>query len=83
MTEPLTGSIDIDELSDVIGVELPDEEWDTVAGLVLGLAGRIPKEKEHFEVAGVSLTVAGLQGRRVTSVRVDVLGRSGTPQEAR
>lgn len=77
------GSIDIDELSGVIGVELPDEEWDTVAGLVLGLAGRIPKEKEHFEVAGVSLTVAGLQGRRVTSVRVDVLGRAGTPQETR
>ena len=36
----------IDELGALIGADLPDEEWDTVGGLVLGLAGRVPKEGE-------------------------------------
>ncbi len=65
------GRFDIDELSDLIGVELPDEDWDTVGGLLLGLAGRVPKERERFHVAGVELTVASLQGRWVTAVQVE------------
>lgn len=65
------GRVDVEELSEIIGVELPDEDWDTVAGLLLGLAGRIPREHERFELAGVGFTVTGLQGRRVTSIRVD------------
>ncbi len=65
------GRFEIDELSDLIGVELPDDDWDTVGGLLLGLAGRVPKENERFHIAGIELTVASLQGRRVTAVQVE------------
>ena len=42
----------VEDLGDLLGVELPDEEWDTVGGLVLGLAGRVPRVGEAFEEAG-------------------------------
>lgn len=60
----------IDDLNDLLGVELPDEEWDTVAGLVLELAGRVPIEGEHFEFDGVYLVAERVQGRRVERVRI-------------
>jgi len=62
--------LSVEALSDLIGVELPDEEWDTVGGLVLGLAGRVPHVSETFEVEGVMLTATRVQGRRVAQVSV-------------
>lgn len=64
------GRMPVEELSEIVGFELPDEEWDTVAGLVLGFAGRVPHEGEKFVVGNVALTVVRLQGRRVAQVEV-------------
>ncbi len=66
----LDARLSIDELEDLIGVELPDEEWDTVGGLVLGLAGRVPREGEAFDLAGHVLTADRVQGRRISRVRL-------------
>ena len=60
----------IDELGQLIGAELPDEEWDTVGGLILGLAGRVPREGEVFEFDHHVFTAERVQGRRVARVRV-------------
>ena len=62
--------LSVEALSELVGVDLPDEEWDTVGGLVLGLAGRVPREAETFEVDGVALTATRVQGRRVAQVSV-------------
>ena len=61
---------DVAGLGDFLKVELPDEEWDTVGGLVLGLAGRVPAEGEVFTINGLTLEVVRLQGRRVAEVMV-------------
>ncbi len=64
------GRLPVEELSGLIGVELPDDEWDTVGGLMLGLAGRLPREGETFEYDATQLTALRVQGRRVAQVRV-------------
>ncbi len=61
--------LSVEELGQLLDVELPREEWDTVGGLVLGLAGRVPRENESFEHEGVLLTVVRVQGRRVAQVQ--------------
>ena len=60
----------IDELSDLIGIDVPDEEWDTVGGLVLGLAGRVPDEGEAFEFENHVLVAEEVRRRRVGRVRL-------------
>lgn len=60
----------VEDLGDLLDTELPDGDWDTVAGLVLGLAERVPEEEERFEIDAASLTVARMQGRRVAEVIV-------------
>ena len=63
--------LDIDELGELIGSVIPDEDWDTVAGLVLGLAGRVPAEGENFEFNRHTITVERVQGRRVAQIRLE------------
>ncbi len=62
--------LDIDDLGELIGSTIPDEDWDTVGGLVLGLAGRVPAEGEKFEFNRHTLTVERVQGRRVAQIRL-------------
>ena len=62
----------VEDLADAAGVELPNEDWDTVGGLVLGLAERVPEEGERFKYETLTLTVTRMQGRRVSEVEVSV-----------
>jgi CBS domain containing-hemolysin-like protein len=62
--------LDVDDLAEVVGVDLPSDEWDTVGGLVLELAGRVPEEGEAFDHDGLVFTAYSVQGRRVAKVKV-------------
>jgi magnesium and cobalt exporter, CNNM family len=62
--------LDVDELAEIVGTDLPSQEWDTVGGLILDLAGRVPEEGEHFDLDGLVFTATTVQGRRVSKVRV-------------
>ena len=69
----------VDELCKVAGLEPPDDyEGDTVGGLVLGLAERVPEEGEVFVFERLALTVIRMQGRRVAEVLVGVTERAET-----
>lgn len=61
---------DVADLEQILSIDLPDDEWDTVGGLVLGLAGRVPEPGEEFAINGLVFEVVRVQGRRVAEVIV-------------
>lgn len=66
------GTTSIDEISDLTGVELPEGDYDTIAGLVTDILGRIPKEDEHpsVEVCGLSITVCEVEDQRLSRLSI-------------
>ena len=50
--------------------EPPKGDFDTVAGLVFQLAGRVPKEGDTFEHDSLSFKIAKRDGRRLRKIRV-------------
>ena len=42
----VAGDMTLSDLEDAVGVELTDDEYDTIAGLVLSLLDRVPEERE-------------------------------------
>ena len=64
------GKLAIDELEEIVGVELPDEEWNTVGGLLAGVLGRLPKRGDEVTVGGVKFRVEKMKGRRIAKVLV-------------
>ncbi len=67
------GGTNIDDLNEILDAELPDDEWDTVGGLVLNLLGRVPDEGDSVEFAGLEFRAERVEQRRVHSVLVTVL----------
>ena len=71
--------LSVDDLNDLLGVSLPDDDWDTVGGLVVGALGHVPAVGEQVELDGVRFVTSRVQGRRVAQVRVEA---SAAPVEA-
>ncbi len=67
------GAVRTDEASEILGTELPDGEYDTIAGLLIDVLERIPAEGESVEVAGWRLTAAEIDGMRVAKVTAEPL----------
>lgn len=59
---------EIDEVEEALGVDLPEGDYDTIAGLMLAHLGRIPAKGEQLEVAGLVLKVEEASDRAVLSV---------------
>jgi putative hemolysin len=66
------GRTHIDELSEELDIELPNTEWDTIAGLVFNTLGHVPTEGETVLLDRLELVAERVQGRRIVSVLVTV-----------
>lgn len=60
----------VHDLVKLTNVSLPEGEWNTVGGLVLALAERVPEEGEEFRVDRLLMRVTKMQGRRISEVNV-------------
>ncbi|MDZ4827791.1 MAG: hemolysin family protein [Actinomycetota bacterium] len=64
------GRTPIDEVNELLDVELPQDEWDTVGGLVFNTLGHVPSEGECCIVNGLEFCAERVQGRRIVSVLI-------------
>jgi putative hemolysin len=69
------GSLGNDDLRELLGgVALPDDdEYNTVAGLMIEHFGRIPHVGEHFEMSGWRFEVVDLDGARIDKLLLQKL----------
>ena len=70
----------IDEVNELLGADLPHEEWDTVGGLVFGLTGRVPQVGERVRYDSLEFRTERVTGRRIQKVVITKV--PGEPQEA-
>jgi CBS domain containing-hemolysin-like protein len=62
--------IGLEELSELLGTELPEGEYQTLGGLVMDLAGRVPKEGESVRHGHLELVVEKVLRRRILNVKI-------------
>lgn len=70
------GGLSLDELSELIRVRLEDESHETVAGFLMNQTEKIPEVGDRIEHSGVVFTVEAVDGKRASTVRVQILPRS-------
>jgi len=79
----LEGITDIEEVSELTGVALPDGEYDTVAGFVISRLGFLPKAGDHpvVEYKHLRFTVEEVEDKRVSAIKVEILPRENFTNE--
>ncbi len=68
--QEVEGLLNLDDFAQATGLHLPEGPYETVAGYVLAELGRIPEVGAAVEVGGRTLTVTGLDGRRIARLAV-------------
>ncbi|MFI5167443.1 MAG: hemolysin family protein [Thermoanaerobaculales bacterium] len=66
------GVFPLERLSRLTGTPLESMEYNSVAGLVLELAGKVPPVGAHFQLGGLRLEVVRASARRIEQVRVSL-----------
>src|SRR5579862_9458730 len=64
------GLLNLSEFTEQTGLELPEGPYETAAGYVLSALGALPSVGNTVQVAGRTITVTELDGRRIARLRV-------------
>lgn len=58
------------DVNEILNIDLPDDEFETLSGLVFNLLGHLPKVGEELILDNVHIKVEKIIGRRIDKVRV-------------
>ena len=64
------GSARLDDISELIGVNMESEEFDSVGGLVIGELGRFPEQNEEVQLNSIRFVVEEVDKNRIKKVRI-------------
>ena len=64
------GKLNLDEVAEVSGLELPEGPYATLGGYVMSRLGRLPKVGDEVAQDGFRLQVIEVEGRRAARIRV-------------
>ena len=67
-TFQIDGGMRIEEANEEMGLELPEGDYETVAGFALHLLGHIPKQGEQLRYKGLKLVITKMRGVKIEEI---------------
>jgi CBS domain containing-hemolysin-like protein len=76
--------MDLDDINDIMSINLPTDESDTLGGLIYDVLGRVPKAGDvvsgaAFNAPELRLTVLEVDGRRIKTAKVERIKEESQP----
>ncbi len=66
----IDGGMRLDDANEKLGLELPDGEYETVAGFVLNVLGHIPKDGEQIKFNNLKMVITEMKGVKIEKILV-------------
>ncbi len=60
--------LDVEDLEDYLGIELPEGKFESVGGLIISLLGRVPRKGEKVTVDGIEIEIMIATDRKIEKV---------------
>jgi CBS domain containing-hemolysin-like protein len=64
--------VNMSDLAEETGLDLPVDDFDTLGGFVFDLFGKIPVKNENVSCKGVNFVVQDMDGHKIKSVKISV-----------
>jgi len=69
-TYDIDGGLRVEEANEELELDLPEGEYDTVAGFILSHLGRIPRKGEHFRYRDLRITITEIINRKIERITI-------------
>ena len=69
-TFQVEGGMGIDEVNEEMGLNLPEGDYETIAGFALEVLGHIPTRGEQFEHESLKFEITQMRGLRIEAIKV-------------
>lgn len=66
----VNGNVRIDAINDLIGTHIESEDYDTIAGFVIGIIDRLPELGEEIEYENIKFIVESIDRNRIKKIRI-------------
>lgn len=76
-----SGRMDLDDFNELLEVQLPNEDADTLGGFIYSSIGRVPNGGETLQIDDLILTVEQISKRRIHKVRAKKFSTENTVSE--
>ena len=70
-TAVVKATVDADYVYEQFGIEPPESEFESIAGMVIGKLGRIPALYESIDASGLKITVIEKSGHKVSKLKIE------------
>jgi len=75
-----TGQAAISDLSEHLGIELPEGDYDTLGGFLTNQVGRVPQVKEEIIWENLLFSITSADDRKVEQVEIRILNPAEEPE---
>jgi len=72
------GVVSLYDIAEVLGVDVPDEEFETIGGLIYDRVGGVPRIGQSVEEHGLKITIEKMDGQRIKRVSITRLQASAS-----
>jgi len=69
----VAGLLPVEDLQEALGADLPDGDWNTAGGLVVGLLERLPHLGDEVTAAGYRFGITTMRGHRIHRIEVTAI----------
>lgn len=69
----IVGGMAVSEVNELLDIDIPDDDWDTIGGFVFNTLGHPPEVGESIRHDGWELEVIEVEGRRIRRLRIVVV----------
>ena len=69
-TFQIDGGMRVEEANEEMELDIPEGDYETVAGFVLDLLGRIPKQGEQLKYKNFKIVITEMRGMKIEKLRL-------------
>ncbi len=80
-TAEVSAKINLDDLNEELGLDLPNDEFDTLGGFIYDLAGIVPKKGARLKYKELQFVIQEVRGQRVSKVKIVKMRREKEGKE--
>lgn len=69
----VSGMLSVSDINDIMDTAFPEEEFDTISGIVLSLSGKMPDVGDEVQFGTTSLRVEEVDDKRISRIKIQKL----------